>query len=46
MALNILLILAILANLKCIFLSAKIIISDCRNRFKIFTIKALKYLKL
>jgi hypothetical protein len=45
MALNILLIPAISADLEYLFSRAKIIISDRRNRFNIYTIKALECLK-
>ena len=45
MAFDILLILAMLADLERLFLGAKIIISDYRNRLGIFIIEALECLK-
>jgi len=45
MALDILLILAMSADLKRLFLGAKITVSDRRNRLGIYTIEALKCLK-
>ena len=45
MALDMLLILAMLADPECLFLGVKIMISDCWNRLGIFTIEALEYLK-
>ena len=45
MALNVLFMLIISAELEKLFSGAKITISDRRNRLKIYTLEALEYLK-